>query len=107
MTLPARIAVSAAICALSAVAAQSADLPFTGKWQGGPATCQQPFVFTDTSYTPPGAKALKIIALEQNGHDFSLTFKGKYSISLMNVQKRSMTWTSPESGDTFTLTKCK
>lgn len=80
---------------LSPVAASS--LPFVGKWDCGVAS----FTFTPRTYHN-GSKTLRIKSIELGAPgDYLLTFTDGYSIALMNITKRAMTWSSPSSGDSF------
>ena len=76
-----RIATVLAMALLSAapVAAQ-ARYPFVGSWGGGPTTCAEPFVFTATTYRPPGADAMRILGMKRDGASHVLSFKDGYTV---------------------------
>ncbi|WP_082505590.1 hypothetical protein [Aureimonas sp. Leaf324] len=94
------------LLAVSLPPAGAADLPFQGRWSGGPATCQTPFSFTPSRYTAPGSRPIKVAKVERDGRNFLLSFPDGYRVALFDVSRKSMTWHSPISGDTFELTRC-
>jgi hypothetical protein len=84
-----------------------AKQPFVGSWAGGPKTCADPFVFTDTTYSYQKGKVIMMSSIERDGNWFLLSFADGYRVTLMNVKSTSMTWHSPISGSTFDLRRCK
>lgn len=101
-----RLPIIAAAAALSASPALAAPPPFVGDWSGGPATCSAPFHFTEKSYAGPGVRSMRIQKIERNGTWYSLQFADGYRLTLADVKKKTMTWHSPISGDTFDLERC-
>lgn len=92
---------------LTAAPAQgAARYPFEGAWAGGPTTCSEPFRFTSTSYQAPGTTAARIAKVEQSKGLWNVKLRGGYSVTLGDVKRRTMTWYSPASGDSFDLTRC-
>jgi hypothetical protein len=89
------------VLTLAALApASAADYPFVGKWDCEVAT----FTFTNRTYHN-GSQTLRFKSIEFGaGNDVLLAFPDGYSVTLMNVTGRTMTWHSKASGDTF---KCK
>ena len=96
---------------LPVVSSAQAAQPFAGNWQGGPATCEEPFAFTDTTYRPPGGDVEKILKVTRKGKGkstlYELRFKDNYIITLSSVTANEMGWFSAASGDNFNLTRCK
>lgn len=80
---------------------------FVGDWGGGPTTCDEPFRFTAKQYAPPGMKLMRMKSVERDGKNYLLSFPDGYRVSLFDVGRRSMTWHSPISGDTFELRRCE
>lgn len=101
-----RPAFAAAVLTLSAPAAAQPAPAFVGEWAGGPTTCAEPFTFTVRHYTPPGAPRLRIQSVERDGVNYLLSFADGYRVSLFDVKRRTLTWHSPISGDTFDLRRC-
>lgn len=90
-----------------AAAQDRATAPFVGTWTGGPATCDEPFRFSPDRYTPPGGQQIRVAAVERDGDNYLLTFRDGYRVALFDVGRRTMTWHSPISGDTFELRRCR
>lgn len=100
------LAVAFAVFAIPAIAA---DQSFVGKWAGGGiATCGDPFTFTSKRYSPPmSGKTGKIQKVQRDGRFIGIELTDGYRITLFDVKKNTMTWHSPESSDTFELTRCR
>ncbi|MAU99178.1 MAG: hypothetical protein CMP81_25400 [Fulvimarina sp.] len=47
----------------------------------------------------------EVASVERLGDDYLLTMKDGYRVSLFGVTRTSMTWHSPQSGDTFECRK--
>lgn len=80
--------------------------PFIGRWGGGPTGCGSPFVFTATTYGPPGEAAGPIKAVKKIKDGFELSFSDGYRIGVTKITPRTMNWFSFASGDGFTLKRC-
>ena len=102
-----RSCISLIILALTATAVEAGSYPFEGAWAGGPATCDEAFRFTSTTYRIPAGRLLRVEKVERNGNWFRLQFAGGKNLTLASVGADSMTWHSPASGDTFDLRRCK
>lgn len=86
----------------AAATSAATPLPFVGAWDCGVAT----FTFTETTYNngtgTGGGDTLRIANTETYGADtFGLTMENGYRVGLMDVTARTMTWSSPASGDSF------
>lgn len=79
------------------------EYPFVGKWNCEVAT----FTFTNRTYHN-GSQTMRFEAIHfGKGNDFRLDFKGGYKTSLFDVTKKTMTWHSLASGDTFKCSRLK
>ncbi|MFG5121387.1 hypothetical protein [Methylorubrum sp. POS3] len=94
------------VAGLAAAPAMAGAPPFEGRWSGGPASCALPFHITAKTYAAPGAPPSPVAKVEHSRGWWRIELKDGYSVTLMDVKPRSMTWHSPESGDTFDLTRC-
>lgn len=102
-----RTAVALALVVAASTVEAAPKHRFAGSWSGGPATCAEPFRFTDSRYTPPGAPSMRIRKIEREGNDYLLSFPDGYTVSLFDVGPKTMIWHSPTSGDTFDLRRCR
>ena len=106
-----RQSLSAALVAtvVGSIPAQAAERSFIGKWaDGGISTCDDPFEFAATTYSPPMSdKKSRIRKIERDGKFIGIELTDGYRITLFDAKKNTMTWHSPESGDTFDLKRCK
>jgi hypothetical protein len=91
---------------LAAGPAAAGALPFEGRWSGGPATCRSPFRITPRTYAAPGTKPSPIRTVERSHGWWRVELVDGYSVTLMDVKPRSMTWHSPASGGSFPLVRC-
>ncbi|MDF2115512.1 hypothetical protein PY365_08025 [Roseiarcaceae bacterium H3SJ34-1] len=92
------LAIAAVVAADHAAAA---DYAFVGRWDCGVAT----FTFTPRTYNN-GSQTMRFNKIEfGKGSDFKLTFPDGYSISLLDVKAKTMTWHSMASGDIFECTR--
>jgi hypothetical protein len=103
------IIVLTALGTTAAEMVRAAEQPFVGRWaDGGIATCADPFEFTARTYSPPMSdKKGKIRKIERDGKFIGIELTDGYRITLFDVKKNTMTWHSPESGDTFELRRCR
>lgn len=86
----------AAALTIAAFPAQ-ASYPFIGKWDCGVGV----FTFTSRTYHN-GSSTMRFESILFGGRsDYQLRFPDGYRISLFNVGKKTMTWHSLASGDTF------
>ncbi|MBB3238317.1 hypothetical protein [Phyllobacterium endophyticum] len=80
-----------------------AGMEFVGKWDQVDGNCRGRLWDLNTkSYdgTP-------VTNIERNGNNFRVELSDGYSFALRNVTNRTLTWYSLESGDSFSLKRCR
>ncbi|HEY8005693.1 MAG TPA: hypothetical protein VIE66_02550 [Methylocella sp.] len=100
------IVIAAAAATLLPADARAAHYPFVGKWN-----CEvSDFTFTDRTYNN-GSETFPILKVERatrrmfhsdkGASSYRLTLANDYSLSLLNIKAKTMTWHSLATGDTF------
>jgi len=79
------------------------EMSFVGKWDQMDGSCRgRLWDFNTRSYD-----GTSIRNVERNGNDYRVELSDGYAFVLQDVTKRTLTWYSPESGDSFRLKRCK
>jgi hypothetical protein len=79
-------------------AAATASLPFVGSWDCGVST----FTFTKSNYNNGMGDVVAINKIETfTTGTYGLTMENGYLVGLTDVGAQTMTWSSPQSGDSF------
>ncbi|CAN7249385.1 hypothetical protein LJR231_001015 [Phyllobacterium sp. LjRoot231] len=99
----AEVAANMAKPAPKPAAKPAAELAFIGKWDQIDGSCRGRLWDLNTR-TYDGTP---INNVERNGNDYRVELSDGYAFVLQNVTKRTLTWYSPESGDSFRLKRCK
>ena len=87
-------AVSAPLLMCAAPAFAEAQLPIYGEWDCGP----NAFSLTERHYNDTS----RVESIERIADDaYGVTLTDGYRFALFDVTTRTLTWHSPESGDTF------
>jgi len=97
---------------VAAIMAKPADKPavkpasgptFVGKWDQLDGNCRGRLWDLNTRIydgTP-------VRNIERNGNDYRVELRDGYAFVLQNVTRTTLTWYSPESGDSFSLKRCR
>lgn len=81
----------------------AAGLGFVGKWDQIQGNCRGRLWDLNTKIYD-GTPIRKI---ERNGNNYRVELRDGYAFVLQNVTRTALTWYSPQSGDSFSLKRCK
>jgi len=99
----AEVAANMAKPAVKPAVKPSTEAAFIGKWDQMDGSCRgRLWDFNTRSYD-----GTSIRNVERNGNDYRVELSDGYAFVLQDVTKRTLTWYSPESGDSFRLKRCK
>jgi hypothetical protein len=87
----------AAVLAIATPGLATAAPAYVGIWD-----CEMAMVvITTKTYSAGGSKPGKIKEVERFKNDYRIELTDGYAVSLFNVTKKTMTWHSLSSGDTY------